>query len=214
MSIRIKKYKQYNITQYNTMKKYVTVTKTILPLFVVVGMVGALQAQSVSNTMTGTAQLVNNITINPGSGDSASVDFGQVLTNITSAIFLDPKDPANSSTNVGASASIGIFKVGGSPGTSVTVDYTTNVPMAGTSGNPYVLNWVPKVTFDQSNPVSQSGSADLADGTQINLNANDLHLFIGGNLVDASGDIDDPFSGGTPTPDTYSGDITIEITIN
>lgn len=195
------------------MKSHTTKIKTILSLFVVIGMVGALQAQSVSNTMTGTATLVNNITINPGEGDDATVDFGQVLTNVTSAIFLDPTGAA--STNVTSEASVGVFKVGGSPGTSVTIGYDTNVAMSGAAvDNTYALSWVPKVTFDQSNPVSQSGSADLANGDVINLNANDLNLFIGGNLVETSGNVANPFNGGAPTPDTYSGNITITVTIN
>lgn len=194
------------------MKSHTTKIKTILSLFVVIGMVGALQAQSVSNTMTGTATLVNNITINPGEGDDATVDFGQVLTNVTSAIFLDPEDEA--STNVTSEASVGVFKVGGSPGTSVTIGYDTNVAMSGaTGGNTYALSWVPKVTFNQ-NGAAGSSSADLANGAEINLNANDLNLFIGGNLVGSGGTVDNPFAGGTPTPDTYSGNITITVTIN
>lgn len=184
-----------------------------MPLLLVIGMVGAAQAQSVNNTMTGTAQLVDNITIDPATGDSASVDFGQVLTNVTSAIFLDPKGVNN--TNVSGDASIGVFKVGGSPSTSVTIGYTANVTMAGqTGGNSYGLSWLPALSYDQSSSASASGSSDLTQGQSLNLNSNDLHLFIGGNLVGAGGSVDSPFSNGAPTPDTYTGDVTITVTIN
>jgi hypothetical protein len=188
--------------------------KSILPLLLVIGMVGAAQAQSVNNTMTGTAQLVDNITIDPATGDSASVDFGQVLTNVTSAIFLDPKGVNN--TNVSGDASIGVFKVGGSPSTSVTIGYTEDVGMTGaTGGNTYALSWLPALTYNQSNPASASGSSALTDGQSLNLNANDLHLYIGGNLVETGGDISSPFANnGAPTPDTYSGDVTSTVTIN
>lgn len=178
------------------------------------GLVGVTQAQDITNTMTGTAQLVDNITIDPGEGDDASVDFGQVLTNVTSAIFLDPKGVNN--TNVSGEASIGVFKVGGSPSTSVSIGYTADVAMAGAIGsNSYALSWLPALSYDQSNPASASGSSDLANGQSLNLNANDLHLYIGGNLVETGGDISSPFANnGAPTPDTYSGVVTITVTIN
>lgn len=212
MTIIVKTIHNTQNTIHNTMNTYKTIIKSILPLLLVMGMVGAAHAQSVNNTMTGTAQLVDNISINPATGDSATVDFGQVLTNVNSAIFLDPRGQSN--TNVGSSASIGVFKIGGSPGTSVTVGYTTIVPMSGDDvGNTYDLSWVPKVTFNQ-NGAAGSSSADLANGAEINLNANDLNLFIGGNLVKTGGNVGTPFAGGTPTPDTYSGDITITVTIN
>jgi len=194
------------------MNTHKTITKSILPLLLVMGLVGVTQAQDITNTMTGTAQLVDNITIVPGEGDDATVDFGQVLTNVTSAIFLDPK--GNNNTNVSGEASIGVFKVGGSPSTSVTIGYTPIVTMAGaTVGNTYGLSWVPALSYDQSNS-SASVSSDLTQGQSLNLNANDLQLFIGGNLVETSGDISSPFANGAPTPDTYSGDVTITVTIN
>lgn len=195
------------------MNTHKTITKSILPLLLVMGLVGMVQAQDITNTMTGTAQLVDNITIDPASGDSATVNFGQVLTNVTSAIFLDPKGVNN--TNVSGDASIGVFKVGGSPGTSVTIGYTADVAMTGaTGGNTYGLSWLPALSYDQSNPASASGSSDLTQSQSLNLNANDLHLFIGGNLVGQGGSVGSPWSGGAPTPDTYSGDVTITVTIN
>ena len=176
------------------------------------GMVGAAHAQSVNNTMTGTAQLVDNITIDPATGDSASVDFGQVLTNVTSAIFLDPTGANN--TNVGTSASIGVFKIGGSAGTKVSIGYDNTVTMSGDNDSNNTIDWLPVITFDQSSPMSQSGSSSLTNGQNINLNANDLHLFIGGNLVETGGNVSTPWAGGAPTPDIYSGDVTITVTIN
>lgn len=176
------------------------------------GLVGVTQAQDITNTMTGTAQLVNNITINPGEGDDATVNFGQVLTNVTSAIFLDPKEQNN--TNVSGNASIGVFKVGGSPGTNVTIGYTADVTMAGTGANSYGLSWLPALSYDQTSSAAANSSSGLSLGQSLNLNANDLHLFIGGNLVETGGDITTPFNGGAPTPDTYSGNVTITVTIN
>ena len=194
------------------MNTHKTITKSILPLLLVIGLVGVTQAQDITNSMTGTAQLVNNITINPGEGDDATVNFGQVLTNVTSAIFLDPKEQNN--TNVSGNASIGVFKVGGSPGTNVTIGYTADVTMAGTGANSYGLSWLPALSYDQTSPFSAGSSSDLSQGQSLNLNANDLHLFIGGNLVETGGDITTPFNGGAPTPDTYSGNVTITVTIN
>lgn len=178
------------------------------------GLVGVTQAQDITNTMTGTAQLVDNITIDPGEGDDASVDFGQVLTNVTSSIFLDPKEANN--TNVSGDASIGVFKVGGSPGTSVTIGYTAVVAMTGeTVGNTYGLSWQPALSYNQDNPALPGNSLSLTQGQNLNLNSNDLHLYIGGNLFETGGDTFTPFANnGAPTPDTYSGDVTITVTIN
>lgn len=194
------------------MNTYKTIIKSILPLLLVMGMVGAAHAQTVNNTMTGTAQLVDNITIDPATGDSASVDFGQVLTNVTSAIYLDPKGENN--TNVGSSASIGVFKIGGSAGTKVSINYNETVTMSGDNNSSNTIHWLPAITYDQSSPMSQSGSSSLTNGQNINLNANDLRLFIGGNLVETDGDVSTPWAGGAPNPDIYSGDITITVTIN
>lgn len=196
------------------MNTHKTITKSILPLLLVMGLVGVTQAQNITNTMTGTAQLVDNITIDPGEGDDASVDFGQVLTNVTSPIFLDPKGANNQ--NVSGEASIGVFKVGGSPGTSVTIGYTAVVAMTGeTGGNTYGLSWQPALSYDQSNPASASSSSSLGQSESLTLNANDLHLYIGGHLFETGGDFLVPFANnGAPTPDTYSGDVTITVTIN
>ncbi len=191
------------------MKTYKTYIRTILPLFVVLGLVGSAQAQSATDaaeTMTATASVVAGITLT----NNGNVNFGQIAASTLNEVFLDPTGA--SSNEVGANSSTGKFTVGGSPNATIIVSYSATVPMTPAGGGTN-LTWAPSVTGNTTDNASGS-SAIAADGSTsgLALNSNtsaEYHIYVGGRLYEVDGQ-----ALTSVDPDTYTGTMTLNVAYN
>ena len=115
------------------MKTYTTIIKTILPLFVVIGMAGAVQAQATASA-SASATITTALTLTK----NADIDFGTVSATTSSVVYLDPADRSNS-TNVGSSAALGQFTVGAAVTDVIDLTFDAQVTLTDGSQNPNSL---------------------------------------------------------------------------
>lgn len=118
------------------MKTYTTIIKTILPLFVVIGMAGAVQAQATASA-SASATITTALTLTK----NADIDFGTVSATTSSVVYLDPADISNS-TNVGSSAALGQFTVGAAITDVIDLTFDAQVNLTDGSNNLYLLTEV------------------------------------------------------------------------
>ena len=187
------------------MKTYTTIIKTILPLFVVIGMAGAVQAQ-----VSATAQASANITTALALTKDADINFGTVAATTTSPVYLNPTD-VSQSTNVGNSRTLGEFTVGAAPADEIKITFDQKVTLTSGSDNLYLLAQVAG---------SESGTSMLdlgATGTALFTTSSGrvFKLAVGGYLVE---DETDTFASpgnlsGVPTGN-YTGTFNAEIIYN
>lgn len=139
------------------MKTYTTIIKTILPLFVVIGMAGAVQAQA-SASASASATITTALTLTK----DTDIDFGTVSATTSSAVYLDPADISNS-TNVGSSAALGQFTVGAAATDVIDLTFDAEVTLNdGSSNSLYLLTEVAGSTDGSSfTSLGTSGTAQF-----------------------------------------------------
>lgn len=138
------------------MKTYTTIIKTILPLFVVIGMAGAVQAQA-SASATASATITTALTLTK----DTDIDFGTVSATTSSPVKLDPVDISNS-TNVGSSAALGQFTVGAADDDVIDLTFDAQVTLNDGSNSLYLLTEVAGSTDGSTfTSLGTSGSAQF-----------------------------------------------------
>ncbi len=134
----------------------------ILTIFALGGYAQTTATAEVTATVQAELTLVNDVAIN----------FGNI--SATSTPILDPK--AVSHTDVGLSATVGQFTVGGSSGAGITVSYDATVTLGdGTN----TMTFTPDVFAHET---TQSASSVLASGGTVTLGASGYKLWVGENL--------------------------------
>ena len=156
------------------MKTYTTIIKTILPLFVVIGMAGAVQAQ-----VSATASASANITTALALTNDANINFGTVAATTTTPVYLDPTD-VSQSTNVGNSRTLGEFTVSAAAADDIKLTFDQKVTLTdGSSNNLYLLAQV--AGSESGTSMADLGSTGTAVFTTSSGGA--FKLAVGGYLV-------------------------------
>lgn len=138
------------------MKTYTTIIKTILPLFVVIGMAGAVQAQATASA-SASATITTALTLTK----NADIDFGTVSATTSSPVKLDPVDISNS-TNVGSSAALGQFTVGAANTALIDLTFDAQVTLTDGSNSLFLLTEVAGSTDGSSfTTLGSSGSTQF-----------------------------------------------------
>lgn len=161
------------------MKTYTTIIKTILPLFVVIGMAGAVQAQ-----VSATASASANITTALALTKDADINFGTVAATTTAPVYLDPTD-VSQSTNVGNSRTLGEFTVGAANASVIDLTFDQKVTLSdGPTNNLYLLAQV--AGSESGTNMADLGATGTAQLTTSSGGA--FKLAIGGYLVEDGSD--------------------------
>jgi len=159
----------------NTYNKYI---RSILPLFVVLGLVGSLQAQQETASATASADIVSALSITK----TADISFGNVSATTDGVVSLDPVNESHA--YVGASADLGLFTISGANNTQINFTYDAEVTLTdGSSNNLYLITALAG-SLDNSS-YSSIGTAGSGDFTITS--GGTYYLRVGGQLSSTSG---------------------------
>ncbi|WP_026947040.1 DUF4402 domain-containing protein [Algoriphagus marincola] len=180
--------------------------------FVMMVMSFGLKAQ-ITGDITASAEVQTALTLTK----DVDIDFGTISATTPGVVTLDPTGAA--SANVGTSATVGKFTIGGGDNASVKITWPASVNLVGTNNPTNEMVYSVLVhgnTTDDAAGSASLGAVGVATTADVNLSSpdGDYFLYVGGNLAPKGTAAGAGAALNSQGVDTYAATLTFQLEYN